>query len=176
VATGLIMPALPDGQYKRPAVSAGSPNYIPWRAGTEMVQPGHPLGDAAVTQPDALDDEMLSSVEVGVVAIPHFPRERWTINFAHHWEAVPRVKYTQQAAQYTNVILPEPVGDQYSAGLPPEGDEVFSQSDSEGEYDATPTPIEARPARPAHQVNQVMSDSEVSESGATGVWSIAGRV
>lgn len=175
-ATGLIMPAVPRGYYRRPYTTAGQPGYTPWRTSTGLAQPGDALGDATPALADVAEggDEMLGSLEVGVVAIPHFPQEAWQFFSAHAWEAVPLVKYTQQAAKYAQVVLPAPLGSD-EVGLP-EDDEMVSVSASENMRYKRAHAKEARGAMQAHEADQTMGDTEVSQTGATGVWSIAGSV
>jgi len=183
-ATGLIMPdavAGTPGHITPRLAIAGHPGYLEVGA-TTLSQPGLPEGDAATFQPE--DDEMLGGFETGAVAIPHFPRgAAGNRNAAHHFElsTVIRSRYTQSNPRYYHVVMPTPLEDG-ATGLPdPLDDEVYSVSASEGEKDGYPhggqgqAAAEARKSNLAHEVDQVMSDSEVSATGATGVWSFAGR-
>lgn len=177
-ATGLIMPAAPRGYYRRPVTTAGQPNYTPWRTSTGLAQPGTQAGDES--PPDNTDggDEMLGSLEVGVIAIPHFPQEAARVGFMHAWEAFPLVQYTQQNPRYVSMLLPAPLGDDLAFGLPDEEyhDELFGISASEGMHYVPFAANGGGIGKQMHNVTQIMSDTEVSETGATGVWSVAGSV
>ena len=185
-ATGLLMPKVPDGQTRRPPVTAGSPGYIPAYASTGgRVATDQPLG-AIDLQSDLEEDDTYGSVEVGVVAIPHFPREARMFFAGHGAKAIPIKElhtYTHQAPKYAQVLLPGLLGDD-ATGLPEEEvftDEVASVSASEGakfggNIRGSAIPSEMTRGTQAHQANQIMSDAETSPTGATGVWSITGRV
>jgi hypothetical protein len=185
-ATGLIMPKArfdTPGHINPTYAIANHPGYLSVGAAL-LLQPGLPEGDAATFQPE--DDEMLGGFETGAVAIPHFPRGA-AGNASQGHDAL-RVSTAVlsggivygSAAQYQR-LLPTPAEDATS-GLPdPLDDEVYSEAASvTGRYSyphagTGPPAAEARKSNLAHQVDQVLGDSEPSASGATGVWSIAGR-
>jgi hypothetical protein len=185
-ATGLLMPRSLTGTVGRISPTyaiANHPGYLSVGAAL-LLQPGLPEGDTATVQPE--DDEMLGGFETGAVAIPHFPRgAAGNAVQAHDALRVTSVVLSGgivygSAAQYQR-LLPTPAEDATS-GLPdPLDDEVYSEAASvTARYSyphagTGPPAAEARKSILAHQVDQVLGDSEPSASGATGVWSIAGR-
>lgn len=129
-----------------------------------------PLGD--------LDEDRTGLTEWGAVPVPAFPREAVRFFAGHETEftTLPMHAYTQANPRYQQVVFPEPMGDDAS-GLPEEDSAVYSVSASDSAmWNRGRAPVdEAQKANLAHQANLIMSDTEQSATGATGVWSIAGR-
>jgi hypothetical protein len=191
-STGLIMP--------KPLVGAKGgklwlndtlypAGYVPVNPSRGLLQPGAPFDDATVTQPDALDDEMYESGEVAAVAVPHFPKEAARFIFvddpssgsvtgsgAGSGPGSPMVSYTMNNPRYAQVMLPDPLDDT-SIGLPEGDNEMFSVSASDERHWSTAlSPGEAtKTGTASHEVDQWLNDRDLSMSGATGIWSIAGR-
>ena len=178
-ATGLIMPKGVTGAQGGEGANE-HPGYTPWRAGTTLTQPGPAEGDTNLLETDPVDDENLSSVEVGVIAVPAFPSGAGPLSSPAHafqFSTNPRVGYIMNNSKYVGKVLPTALGDTSSGLLEPDDDEFYSDSASYAEHDLVQAAKEMRNAGSgAHQVNQIMSDTETSATGATGVWSIAGRV
>lgn len=173
-ATGLLLPKQDD-----PNRPDQHPGYLPFRVSVGTHIPGAPEGDATANQPDPLDDEMADGHRLGAVAPPlHvFLRGfRGTRTQAHSFMFIPLVRYTAVNPRYRSVILPTALDDAALGQPDPLDDEVFSESASDGERFAEDLVGGGRGARQAHDPAQQLSDSEQSATGATGIWSIGGRV
>ena len=170
-ATGLLMP-----------VRGSDPKYLPWSAATGALVPGI-LGQANTVegtgQADDESDDAYVGFETTVIAIPAWPRPAGTYGIAgghqNEYSTYPRVVYTQANPKYVQVLLPNPLGDD-ATGLPEEDLEFYSVSASDSiKYLRGPISFAFGRTNLAHEVNQVMGDNDTSATGATGVWSIAGR-
>jgi hypothetical protein len=185
-ATSLLMPRALFGTpgIVSPTLQIpGHVGFLPAAAGTGLAQPGPAEGDTNLLQTDPVDDETAGSQEVGLVAVPHFPRGgSGNRNLAHviGFSTIIRSRYFYGSAAQYQRLFPAPDGDT-SSGLPdPMDDEVFSEMASWSEKDGFPrdgqgqAAAEMRKSGLAHQADRGMGEEEQTVTGATGVWAIAG--